>query len=131
MRYGVDAATVLRLLAEERDVAPEHQLVAPTLVRSEVLSELHAAVHRGDVDAKAARERLERFNRLKVRYLNDKVSRAVAWQIADELAWAETYKAEYLAVTRLQADALVALDAGIAAAAEGIVPTAPFDALFA
>lgn len=131
MRYGVDAAAVLRLLAEERDVAPEHQLVAPTLVRSEVLSELHAAVHRGDLDAKAARERLERFNRLKVRYLNDKVSRAVAWQIADELAWAETYKAEYLAVTRLQADALVALDAGIAAAAEGIVPTAPFDALLA
>ena len=131
MRYGVDAATILHVLAEELDLSPEHQLVAPVLVRSEVLSLLHAAVHGGKLDAKAARARLERFNRMKIRYLNDKVSRAVAWRIADELGWAETYKAEYLAVTRLQADALVALDAAIARAAEGIVPTASLEALLA
>ena len=55
--------------------------------------------------------------------------RRVAWQVADQLGWAETYGAEYVALTKLQADALVTLDANLARAAEGIVATAPIDAL--
>jgi predicted nucleic acid-binding protein len=131
MRYGVDAETVLRLLEEELEAAAEHRLVAPALLRSAVLSRLHEAVHAGELDAKTARARLERFNRLKIRYLNDKVSRSVAWQLADELGWPGTYKAEYLAVTRLQADALVALDEDLRRAAAGIVPIADFGVLLA
>jgi hypothetical protein len=38
--------------------------------------------------------------------------------------WPTTYKAEYLAVTRLQADALVTIDPGLAAKAQGVVPLA-------
>jgi predicted nucleic acid-binding protein len=37
--------------------------------------------------------------------------------------------AEYLAVTRLQADALVTVDPELAAKAEGVVPLAPVTAL--
>ena len=49
--------------------------------------------------------------------------------IATDLGWAETLRAEYLALTRLQADALVTLDGELARAAEGIVAVAPVGAL--
>ena len=60
-----------------------------------------------------------------VRLLNDRVSRAIAWKVATELGWDDTVDAEYVAVTRLQADALVAGGAGLARRAEGVVPLAP------
>lgn len=129
MRYAVDAGALLRILAEELDVPREHQLVAPTLVRSHVLTRLYAAVRAGELDPAAARRRLERFNGLKVRYLGDRVSRQLAWELAERLGWDETYGAEYLAVAKLQADALVAEDDELVRAADGIVPTAPFEAL--
>ena len=52
-----------------------------------------------------------------------------AWDVADRLGWAETYAAEYVALTLLQGDALVTLDEGLARAVEGIVATAPIEAL--
>ena len=52
-----------------------------------------------------------------------------AWAIADTLGWAETYAAEYVALTQLQADALVTLDADFARAVESLVATAPVEAL--
>jgi predicted nucleic acid-binding protein len=57
------------------------------------------------------------------------VLRQRAWQVADRLGWAETYDAEYLALTQLQADAFVTMDAELANRAEGIVTTATIDAL--
>jgi indolepyruvate ferredoxin oxidoreductase alpha subunit len=45
------------------------------------------------------------------------------------LGWASTYNAEYVALTQLQADALVTLDAELAHAVHGIVATASIDAL--
>ena len=53
----------------------------------------------------------------------------VAWEFADELGWEDTYVAEYLALTKLQADAFVTLDADLARRVEGVVPTATIDAL--
>jgi predicted nucleic acid-binding protein len=64
-----------------------------------------------------------------IRLLGDAVLRRNAWQLADRLGWAETYDAEYLALTRLQADAFVTLDAELARRVEGIVPTATIEAL--
>ena len=52
-----------------------------------------------------------------------------AWDLADQLGWAQTYDAEYVALTQLQADALVTLDAELARSVEGIVATASIDAL--
>lgn len=40
-----------------------------------------------------------------MRLLGDRVSRRTAWEIAREQGWETTYGAEYVAVTRLQADA--------------------------
>jgi predicted nucleic acid-binding protein len=45
------------------------------------------------------------------------------------LGWASTYDAEYVALTQLQADAFVTLDADLARRVEGIVATASIEAL--
>jgi indolepyruvate ferredoxin oxidoreductase alpha subunit len=81
------------------------------------------------VPAAEARQRLERIWKLPIRLLGDAVLRRQAWTIADRLGWASTYDAEYLALTQLQGDALVTLDANLVRSAQGIVATAPIDTL--
>ena len=55
---------------------------------------------------------------------------AQPWRIAARASdWDTLRDAEYLAVTRLQADALVTVDPGLAAKAADIVPLAPLQAL--
>jgi predicted nucleic acid-binding protein len=128
-RFVVDAGVVLRLAEVDAEIPEEHELLAPTLLRSHALSTLHEAVHRGELDADVAHERLARINRMRIRLLGDAVLRRRAWAVADRLGWADTYTAEYLALTQLQADAFVTLDEELARSVEGIVPTATFDAL--
>jgi predicted nucleic acid-binding protein len=128
-RFVVDCGVVLHLASEEIDVSREHELLAPTLLRSQTLSSLHEAVHRGELSAEVARDRLERIWAMPIRLLGDAVLRRNAWRFADQLGWAETYDAEYVALTKLQADAYVTLDADLARQLEGVVPTATIDAL--
>jgi predicted nucleic acid-binding protein len=128
-RFVVDAGAVLHLASEEVEVADAHELLAPTLLRSQTLSLLHEAVQRGELTANVARDRLARVGRIKIRLLGDAVLRRRAWEVADQLGWASTYDAEYVALTQLQADAFVTLDAELARSVEGIVATASIDAL--
>ena len=128
-RFVVDCSAVLHLASEEIELDPEHELLAPTLLRSQTLSALHEAVHRGELDADVALERLERIGKMPIRLLGDAVLRRNAWRFAEHLGWAETYDAEYLALTKLQGDALVTLDPELARKAEGTVPTATLDDL--
>jgi predicted nucleic acid-binding protein len=111
------------------NLSAEHKLLAPTLLRSQTLSALHEAVHAGKLSPEAARERLARINRLPIRLLGDAMLRRRAWQIAEELGWAETYDAEYVALTQLQGDTFVTLDKKLARAVKGLVPTAGIEAL--
>lgn len=64
-----------------------------------------------------------------MRLLNDRVSRRTAWKLARERGWTTTFDAEYLAVCKLQADALVTIDQELIANARSVVPLAPLDAL--
>jgi predicted nucleic acid-binding protein len=128
-RFVVDAGALLHLVSEEIEVSPDHEILAPTLVRSQFLSLLHEAVHRGELQDDVARDRLERIQQIKIRLLGDAVLRRNAWRIADQMGWAETYTAEYLALTKLQADAFVTLDAKLAKRVQGIVATATIDDL--
>lgn len=126
-RYGIDAATAVRLVRE--GITVEHQLVAPSTLRSQVMSLIYDEVRRGETSGADARAMLDRLTTLRVRVLGDRVSRATAWKIATDQGWDDTAQAEYIAVTKLQADALVALDPALSAKAEGIVPLATFDDL--
>jgi predicted nucleic acid-binding protein len=128
-KFVVDAGTVIHLASENIDVSDAHELLAPTLLRSQALSALHEAVQRGDIAADAGRELLTRIGRMRIRLLGDAVLRRRAWELADRLGWASTYDAEYIALTQLQAEAFVTLDAELARSVEGIVTTASIDAL--
>jgi predicted nucleic acid-binding protein len=128
-RYVIDAPTLLHLVAEGVDISPEHQLVAPNIIRSQALSLLLASVRHGDISEAVALERHERFTEMKMRLLGDRVSRRTAWKIAQDQGWETTFDAEYLAVTRLQADALITIDPQLAAKAGDIVPLASVSAL--
>ncbi|MBC7290805.1 MAG: type II toxin-antitoxin system VapC family toxin [Actinotalea sp.] len=128
-KYVVDPSAVLHVAAEGIQVGPEHELLAPTLLRSQVLSVLHEAVQRGELTDDAARERLARVGKIKIRLLGDAVMRRRAWEVADRLGWWETYGAEYVALTQLQGDALVTRNEDFARALEGVVPLASVDDL--
>jgi indolepyruvate ferredoxin oxidoreductase alpha subunit len=106
-------------------------LVAPTLVRSQALSTLYRAVRRGELAEAEARQRLLRMNSLKVRFLGDKVLQQTAWKLAEELGWEDTFDAEYVALTRLQADAFVTTDRELATRLQGVVEVATPSALSA
>jgi predicted nucleic acid-binding protein len=128
-RFVVDCQTLLQIAAGEVEVAAQHQLVAPTLVRSQALAALYEAARRGEISAAEGVERVTRINSLKVRFLGDKVLQRQAWKVADELGWQTTYDAEYVALTKLQADAFVTSDRDLAQAVSGLVQTATVDAL--
>jgi len=129
-RFVVDPSAVLELASRGVEVPAAHQLLAPTLLRSQLLSTLHEAVQRGDLPADVARERLAWIGKLPIRLLGDGVLRRRAWEIADQLGWATTYAAEYVALTQLQADALITLDTELARSVKGMVASASIGALF-
>ena len=128
-RYVVDAPTVLHLVDQGLAVHPSVQLVAPSSIRSEALQLLLQDVAAGRRTEAAALRTHERVTELKMRLLGDRVSRGTAWRIAREHGWQALRDAEHLAVTRLQADALVTVDPELARRAEGVVPVAPLEAL--
>ena len=130
-RFVVDCETLLGIATGEIEVAVEHKLVAPTLVRSQALSALYQASRRGEISAADGLERVTRINSLKVRFLGDKVLQRTAWKVADQLGWETTLDAEFVALTQLQADAFVTSDGELAQAVSGLVETATIDALCA
>jgi predicted nucleic acid-binding protein len=123
-RFVVDCETLLRVAAGEIEVAAEHKLVAPTLVRSQALSALYEAARRGEITRDEGLDRVRRINSLKVRFLGDKVLQQQAWKVAEQLGWETTYAAEYVALTTLQADAFVTSDPELVRAVSALVETA-------
>jgi predicted nucleic acid-binding protein len=128
-RYVIDAPTLLHMVATGVQVSSRHQIVAPNLIRSQALSLLLQAVRLGDLTEEVALQHHERLTELKMRLLGDRVSRRTAWRIAREQDWETTYDAEYLALTKLQADALVTVNPALAAKAKSLVPLAQLEAL--
>lgn len=121
MRYVVDVGVALHLVRDAVEVAPGHELLAPAVLRSQLLSHLHEAVHRGELTAETALAELAAVRARRLRLLGDAVLQRVAWEVADQLGWPSTYQAEYVALTTLQGDALVTLDADLARRAARIV----------
>jgi predicted nucleic acid-binding protein len=129
-RYVIDAPTLVYLVDQETRVDQAHQLVAPSSIRSEALELLLRDVRSGKRTERAALDAHERMTEIKIRTLGDRVSRRTSWQVARDHDWDTLRDAEYIAITRLQADALVTVDPRLAADAQGNVPVAPVDALF-
>ncbi|MFW5469951.1 hypothetical protein ACOCJ4_07895 [Knoellia sp. CPCC 206435] len=128
-RFVVDAPTLLHLVDEGLTVDPAHQLVAPGSIRSEALQLLLGQVVRGERDESSVRSTHERMTEVRIRLLGDRVSRMTSWTIAREHGWETLRDAEYLAVARLQADALVSIDPELVSKADSVVAVAPLSAL--
>lgn len=125
-RYGIDAATALRIVQDGVVVDSRHQLVAPAALRSEVMAQIYRDTRSGEKQPVPVRDLLERLTTMRVRLLNDRVSRRRAWEIAESLGWEDTRPAEYIAVADLQADVLIASDDRIARGAAGIIEVASY-----
>jgi len=128
-RFVIDSGATLRLASKGTTVSPNHELLAPTLWRSEALAALYEAVRSGEVAADVARERIAWVNALKIRLLGDAVLRRRAWELAFELGLDTTYPAEYIALAQLQKGTLVSADAHLLERVGDIVPTATVDVL--
>jgi predicted nucleic acid-binding protein len=128
-RYVISPDVAIQLAHDEAVIRAEHQLLAPTLLRSQLLSLLYQAVSRGEMTKKDAERRLTYVRGLRIRLLGDRVLQSVAWQLADQLGWSDTLDAEYIALTQLQADALITLDQQLARAAKELVTVASIEAL--
>ena len=129
-RFVVDAPVLLSIIDGGAAVHPTHSLVAPNAVRTQALELVLARVRDGDLGRRDALGLLDRVAEAKLRVLNDRVSRRLAWELALEHGWESLRDAEYVAVTRLAADALVCEEPGLAARADGLVRLAPYESLF-
>jgi predicted nucleic acid-binding protein len=123
-RYVIDSPTLLHVVDDGLTIDSSHQLVAPNFIRSEALQRLLHEVREGRRTEKAALHCHQRITEVKIRLLGDRVSRRTAWDIAVAHDWDRLRDAEYLSVTRLQADALITVDEDFAAVAANIVPVA-------
>lgn len=128
-RYVIFPDVALRLAMENAVLHPGRQLLAPALLRSQLLARLYRLVRDGRLTQKEAEQHLSYVRALRLRLLGDRVLQQVAWRVAEQLGWPDTMDAEYVALTKLQADALVTLDQEIAAAVVGLVTVAPYEAL--
>jgi len=124
---GPDVA--LRLARDAARVPARHQLLAPTLIRSQLLSHQYRLVREGELTRGDAQRQLDHIRSLRLRLLGDRVLQGAAWRIAEELGWADTFDAEYVALAQLHADSFVTLDADLARSAGTVVATASIDAL--
>ena len=122
--FVVDPTVVLHWLREGHGLPEQHEVLAPTLLRSQILDTLYRKVHSGQLAEADGLDQLAQFARMKIRYLGDKVLRRKAWSVASQLGWGSTGDAEYVALTILQADALVTLDETLAADARQFVAIA-------
>lgn len=130
-RFAIDAPTLLHLVERGLTVDRSHQLVAPNSIRSEALEMLLRDVRHGRRSQAQALELHERMTAVKIRLLGDRVSRRTAWQIAVAREWDTLRDAEYLAIARLQADALVTVDPDLAAKAETVTQRGSIEDLLA
>jgi predicted nucleic acid-binding protein len=128
-KYVIGPDVALRLAQREASLPSQHRLLAPTLLRSQVLAQLFAGVRRGELDRRTAERRLDYLRGLPLRLLGDRVLQRAAWKIAEQLGWADTFVAEYVALTQLQGDALVCMDRELSRALSGIVVVASLDDL--
>jgi predicted nucleic acid-binding protein len=121
--FVIDAHVAVKLATDGATIPPAHSLAAPTLLRSQALALVYGSVQCGEIDERTGRKILDDIRGLRIRLLGDRVLQDHAWRIAAKLNWSDTYQAEYIALTQLQADALATSDVEFAAAAATFVKT--------
>jgi len=107
----VDASVATRLcVAGEGFDLITDALIAPVLMRSEVLSALRGLEWRGEISQQLASTGVDRLLSAPIQL----ASRTEVWRraaaIATSLGWAKTYDAEYVALAQLRGVPLLTID---------------------
>jgi|SRR5215472_12148742 len=129
-RYVIGPDVAIRLAHDQAVIRGEHQLLAPGLLRSQVLSLLYQAARGGELTRRDAEAQLAYVHGLPIQLADDLVLHNVAWKAAGLLGWPDTLAAEYVALAQLQAGALITLDRHLAGAVQDLVTVAPIEALY-
>lgn len=128
--FVIDAPVAIQLATDEAVIPPQHSLTAPTLLRSQVLALVYETLRCKEIDERSGRKLLDDIRGLRIRFLGDRSLEDHAWRLASKMNWPDIHQVEYIALTQLQADALVTLDTEFATAADIFVRTAsPADIL--
>jgi predicted nucleic acid-binding protein len=108
----VDASLAVAECLAGSDFEPytADELVAPPLLWPETRSALHAMAWRGAAAPDDARAAARRLDAAPIGERRPEGLGRQTWQFADELGWAKTYDAEYLALASLLDCRLVTLD---------------------
>ena len=110
----VDASLVVEWCIDVEDdlaeLAPGERC-APALMWSEARSALHERVWRNELGVEESDRARARLKAADVELRTHSGLADEAWRIADDLGWAKTYDAEYVALASLLGCRLVTLDA--------------------
>jgi predicted nucleic acid-binding protein len=87
-----------------------HKLLAPQLMVTEASSVLHEMAWRGEITKPRAKTMLERLLKAPVEIRAPENLIEAAWDVADELGWAKTYDAQYVALAQLLKCRLLTID---------------------
>ena len=80
------------------DLFGDEELFAPPLMWSEARSAIHEALWRGEVSRTNALRTVAMLETGQIRVRSHRRLGKRAWELSDELGWAKTYDAEYLAL---------------------------------
>jgi len=87
-----------------------HDLVAPQLLLVETSSVLHEMAWRDEITSNRAQLMRDRVLDAPISIRSPSKLLTAAWDLADEMGWAKTYDAQYVALARLLDCKLVTLD---------------------
>jgi predicted nucleic acid-binding protein len=108
----VDASAALNVAATALGfrILDAFVLVAPPLMWSEATSCLYESVYRKDISVAMASAIRDRLGSAPVYSRRPDNLHAEAWAVANQLGWAKTYDAEYVALSRLLGCRLLTID---------------------